>query len=879
MRVAQIRSQFLEFFREKGHEVVASSPVVPHEDPTLLFANAGMNQFKSVFTGEEQRAYSRACSSQKCIRAGGKHNDLENVGYTARHLTFFEMLGNFSFGDYFKEDACAWAWELVTEKFGIDGDRIWISVYDQDDDARQIWADRVGVPVDRIVGLGDKDNFWSMGDVGPCGPCSELHVDRGDQHACGPDCALGVCDCDRWMEIWNLVFMQFEQQADGSRIALPSPSIDTGMGLERITMVLQQKNTVFETDLLAGIIDRIADATGVATSTGPEGTPHRVIADHLRSLSFAIADGAFPSNEERGYVLRRILRRASRYGYKLGMETPFIHQLVGDLVSEMSDAYPELLERQPLIEKLVHAEEEQFLRTLKTGMTRFDDEVVRIGGGDQNQFPSSAAFFLHDSCGFPIDLTEQMAREVNLEVDRDGFDQLMEQQRSRSRAGSKVGVSSQEISAAANRHTGVGDTEFVGYQASEAEAAISTLITDGDQVLLVLDRTPFYAESGGQVADTGHIEGNGFQLEVLDCQKNNEGTFFHSIRFVEGEAGQLEEGAEVNCKVNPERRQHIVRNHTATHLLHAALREVVGDHVQQKGSLVSPERLRFDISHYEKVTADQLLAVEEIVQQWVLRDVEVQIHDDIQIEDAKSRGAMALFGEKYGDRVRLVEVADFSLELCGGIHCQRTGEIGPVVIVHEGSVSSGVRRIEALTGVEGARRTRADENLLQDLAATLRVPREDLKQRIEGLVTENRSLKDGKGTQPSRNLLTELDAGHGQVIRAGSAELVIATWQDAPQEQLLQVADALKRRGGDRAFILVSAGDEEIRFIVGTSESVPRGTVHAGQIAKLGAGILGGGGGGRPDMAQAGGKEVDRLAEAIDEMSRSLHDSLAGKGS
>ncbi|NRA76020.1 MAG: alanine--tRNA ligase [Planctomycetes bacterium] len=878
MRVAEIRSRFLEFFRDNGHEVVASSPVVPADDPTLLFANAGMNQFKGVFTGRETRENSRACSSQKCIRAGGKHNDLENVGYTARHLTFFEMLGNFSFGDYFKKDACPWAWQLITEGFGIDPDRLWVSIYQDDDEARQIWADHVGVDPARIIGLGKKDNFWSMGDVGPCGPCSEIHVDRGAGSSCGSDCALGVCDCDRWMEIWNLVFMQYEQQAGGSRIDLPSPSIDTGMGLERITMILQEKETVFEIDLLAGIIDKIGEVTGVAPSNGPEGTPHRVISDHLRSLCFAIADGAFPSNEERGYVLRRILRRASRYGYKLGMERPFIHELVAHLVSEMGDAYPELEERRPLIEKLIHSEEEQFLRTLKTGMTRFDEEVDTLRSAGGEQFPAPAAFFLHDSCGFPIDLTEQMAREVELEVDKEGFDHLMDQQRTRSRQGSKVILSSETNSAIAGC-TGLGATEFLGYHQLESEASVVSFMSEEDQSLLVLDQTPFYAESGGQVADTGVIEASGCRLEVIDCQKNSEGTYVHVVHAVEGELPELSPGTEVSCQVDGERRSDVVRNHTATHLLHAALRVVVGDHVQQKGSLVAPERLRFDISHYEKVNPEQLTEVEEIVQEWILRDAEVQIHDDIPLEEAKKRGAMALFGEKYGDRVRMVEIPEFSLELCGGLHCQRTGEIGPMMIVGEGSVASGVRRIEALTGVEGARRVRADEDLLQSLAAKLRTPREDLEQRIEGLVAENRALKGGKGVASDRDLLAELDSGYGERRTVGSGEVVIATWKDAPQEQLLVVADALKHRAGERAFILASSGDDGIRFIVGTSEALPSGTVHAGHVASEGAEILGGGGGGRPDMAQAGGKAVERLDEALEAMARSLQDSIAGNGS
>ncbi len=878
MRVAEIRSRFLDFFRDHDHEVVASSPVVPHDDPTLLFANAGMNQFKGVFTGQETRDRLRACSSQKCIRAGGKHNDLENVGYTARHLTFFEMLGNFSFGDYFKQEACPWAWQLVTEGFGVDPDRLWISVYQDDDEARQIWADLVGVDPARIVGLGEKDNFWSMGDVGPCGPCSEIHVDRGAASSCGTDCALGVCDCDRWMEIWNLVFMQYEQQADGGRIDLPRPSIDTGMGLERITMILQEKETVFETDLLAGIIDNIGEVTGVAPSSGPEGTPHRVISDHLRSLCFAIADGAFPSNEDRGYVLRRILRRASRYGYKLGVERPFIHELVAHLVSEMGPAFPELVERRPLIEKLIHSEEEQFLRTLKTGMTRFDEEVETVRSGGGAQFPAPAAFFLHDSCGFPIDLTQQMAREVQLEVDRVEFDQLMEQQRTRSRKGSKAEVASHDA-AGLMASEGLEATGFVGYQQQQAESRVISVQSDGDRHVLVLDRTPFYAESGGQVCDTGVIECNGRELEVVDCQKNSDGCFFHVVQTSEGDPLTLAEGDEVHCRVDGKRRLDVIRNHTATHLLHAALREVVGDHVQQKGSLVAPDRLRFDISHYEKVSPQQLVDVEGIVQDWILRDAEVQIHDDISIDEAKSRGAMALFGEKYGDRVRMVEIPDFSLELCGGIHCQRTGEIGPMVIIGEGSVSSGVRRVEALTGIESARRVRADQNLLQDLATLLRSPREDLQQRIESLVQENRALKDGKGGATERDLLAELDSGHGETRSAGSGEVVIAAWKSAPQEQLLKVADALKRRAGERAFILASSDEEGVRFIVGTSEALPSGRVHAGNVAREGAGILGGGGGGRPDMAQAGGKAVDKLDEALEAMARSLQGSLQGIGS
>ncbi|OUU26262.1 MAG: alanine--tRNA ligase [Planctomycetia bacterium TMED53] len=878
MRVKEIRSLFLDYFESLGHERVISSPVVPHEDPTLLFTNAGMNQFKGVFTGQETREIPRACSSQKCIRAGGKHNDLENVGYTARHLTFFEMLGNFSFGDYFKKEACSWAWELITERYGIDADLLWISVYEDDDEAREIWRDHVGVSADRIVGLGVKDNFWSMGDTGPCGPCSELHVDRGEARSCGSDCALGVCDCDRWMEIWNLVFMQFEQRGPGDRIALPKPSIDTGMGLERITMIMQDKDDVYETDLLATLIDGIGEITGVAPRSGPEGIPHRVISDHIRSLSFAIADGAFPSNEERGYVLRRILRRASRYGYKLGMEKPFLYELVPLLSSEMGEAFPELLERQELITKLIFKEEEQFLRTLKTGMTRFDEEVAQMAQSKVKHFPAPAAFFLHDSCGFPIDLTEQMAREVELEVDRPGFEKLMEEQRTRSRVGNKVGVAVQ--SSDSPGHSGDwGETEFLGYVTGEAEGRLLSCSGEGDRGTLVLDRTPFYAESGGQVADKGTIQIGNHRLPVIDCQKDGQGTFFHTVDLSGVEAAALQAGETVHASVDLQRRQHIQRNHTATHLLHAALRQVVGDHVQQKGSLVSPDRLRFDISHYEKVSPEQLREVEGIVQDWILLDQEVCIHSEVPIEEAKSRGAMALFGEKYGDRVRMVEIGDFSIELCGGIHCGHTGEIGPMMITAEGSVSSGVRRVEALTGEEGSRRMRENEDLLQEIALTLKSSRDELKDRLTAVLKENRQLREGKGgAAPTRDLLSDLESGHGQRISAGAGEVVVAHWSDAPQDQLLVVADSLKRKKGLRAFLLASTGEEGVRFICGTSEEVPKGQIHCGQIAKVGAGILGGGGGGRPEMAQAGGKELDKLDDALSAMAGELAEGLTGIG-
>ncbi|MFQ5655013.1 MAG: alanine--tRNA ligase, partial [Planctomycetota bacterium] len=849
MRASDIRSRFLEFFRERGHEVVPSSPVVPHDDPTLLFANAGMNQFKGVFTGADQRACSRAATSQKCIRAGGKHNDLENVGYTARHLTFFEMLGNFSFGDYFKSEACRWAWELVTGVYGIDPARLWITIYKDDEEARRIWHGEVGIVEERILGLGEKDNYWSMGDVGPCGPCSEIHFDRGEAAACGPGCAIGVCDCDRYLEIWNLVFMQFEQRADGTRVPLPSPSIDTGMGLERMAMVLQGVDSVYRTDLLSGLVDEIGRVTGVPPTDGPEGTAHRVIADHIRSLTFAIADGAFPSNADRGYVLRRILRRAARYGYKLGREEPFIHGLVARLADEMGHAYPEVREQQAHIEERIAAEEEQFDRTLRMGMERFEAEVARMKKEGSSVFGAEPAFSLHDTCGFPIDLTEQMCREQGYSLDREGFDRLMDEQRKRSRVVSATAGASGGSQASAEARVlrgfqGVPPTRFIGYRHLEGEARVLAASTsEHDDLQLVLDTTPFYGEAGGQVGDTGILEGNDFRTRVVDTRRTAEGVIVHHARLEEGDPTAIRKRVKVRTAVDGDRRAAIVRNHTATHLLHAALRGVLGKHVQQKGSLVAPERLRFDISHYEGIAEPLLREVEGIVQEQVLLDVELAIEEGVPVKEALGRGAMALFGEKYGDRVRVVEIPEFSVELCGGTHCRRTGEIGGFVIVGEGSVSSGVRRIEALTGKEAQRRVRQGEDLLKELGMLLKSPREGLLERAAGLLQENRELREGKGRRERRNIIEELNAGAGERSEAGGCEIRTAEFPGASMDELLAAGDALRRRAGPRVFILATQDDDGVRFLVGSSRDLPKGTVHCGRIAKQGAAILGGGGG------------------------------------
>ncbi|MEM7164726.1 MAG: alanine--tRNA ligase [Planctomycetota bacterium] len=857
MRAAEIRKKFLEFFRERDHEMVPSSPVVPLDDPTLLFANAGMNQFKSVFTGAETRDYVRAASTQKCIRAGGKHNDLENVGYTARHLTFFEMLGNFSFGDYFKSDACRWAWELVTEGFGIDKKDLWITVYHEDDEARAVWRDEVGIADDRIVGLGAADNYWSMGDVGPCGPCSEIFFDRGDAAACGPKCALGVCDCDRYMEIWNLVFMQFEKHPDGTQTALPKPSIDTGMGLERISMVLQQKESVFDTDALAAIMNEIATITGRPYDTGDAGTPHRVIADHVRSLTFAIADGAYPSNEGRGYVLRRILRRAARYGYKLGMEEAFIYRLVEFLGREMGEAFPELIERQEVIAKLIRSEEEQFGRTLNQGMTRFGDVSDRLGKGEA--FPAAEAFFLHDTCGFPIDLTEQMCREQGLDVDKAGYETLMAQQKERSRK--STSATTESAGATVVKISTTEPTVFTGYQEFQGNGQVREVLATPGRFQIVLDATPFYAESGGQVGDTGTIASGDFRLRVTGTKKQD-GVFVHDCELDGGDPEAVRADVTVETAVDAERRLAIHRNHTATHLVHAALRDVLGDHVQQKGSLVAPDRLRFDVSHFEKVSADELREVERRVQEQILQDTAIEV-TECDKDEALARGAMAFFGEKYGDKVRVVQIGDYSLELCGGAHCARTGEIGGFLFVHEGSVSSGVRRVEALTGTGTLERVRDAEDILRDVCGSLKTDRDALGERIEGLLQEIKDLKTANKKSAQKDLLAEIDGGAGDRWSEGGREVIAASWEGADMDEILRVADALKRRDGERVFVLASYDDGGVRFLVGSSAAVKKGQVHCGNIARDGAKTLGGGGGGRPDMAQAGGKDVAKLAEAM----------------
>ncbi len=869
MKAAQIRQKFLDFFRAHDHEIVHSSPVVPHNDPTLLFANAGMNQFKSVFTGEEERNYTRAATTQKCVRAGGKHNDLENVGFTARHLTFFEMLGNFSFGDYFKPEACRYAWDLVTDGLGLDPKNLWVTVFREDQEAREIWRDEIGVANDRIVDMGEKDNFWSMGDTGPCGPCSEIFVDRGEDKRCGPECGLGLCDCDRYLEFWNLVFMQYERTAEGDTVPLPKPSIDTGMGLERIALLLQGKSSVFETDLLARLVEEVAQITG-RVYRPDEGTAHHVIAEHVRTHAIAIADGAYPSNEDAGYVLRRILRRASRFGDRLGMEQPFIYRLVQPLIEEMGEAFPELAQRRTIIEERIQAEEESFLKTLRRGVVRFEEEAEKLARAGAEVFSGGTAFFLHDTCGFPIDLTQQMAKERDLTVDLAEYNRLMDDQKERARQSRKTAVS--DHSADLSGYDDLPATHFLGYQEYEAEGEVLVARESESEVEVVLDRTPFYGEGGGQVGDTGVLENDEVAVRVTDTLKTGAGVFVHRGRLERGSLSSLV-GQRLRATIDVDRRLAIQRNHTATHLMHAALREVLGDHVQQKGSLVEPGRLRFDVSHFSKVTPEEVTQIERRVQAEVLKDTDL-VTGIYPKEEALARGALAFFGDKYGDEVRVVEIPGFSVELCGGAHVRRTGEIGSFLIVSEGAVSAGVRRIEAITGEATQHRLRADEDLILSLSRGLGVTRDELEARVQSLVKENRDLKSGKSQMGAGDVEAQFDR-NAEVTTIGSSEVVTCQFEGAPAEALLEVADRLKRRPGARYFVLLSVLEEGVRFVVGHSADAKKGSIHSGKIAKEGATRLGGGGGGRPEMAQAGGKDREKAGEALRLMRDEIVEALS----
>ncbi len=851
MNSREIRETFLRYFQERGHEILPSSAVIPEADPTLLFANAGMNQFKDIFTGRRKASMPRAATVQKCIRAGGKHSDLDNVGYTTRHLTFFEMLGNFSFGDYFKEGAIEFGWDLLTSVFGLDPDRLWVTVYRDDDEAREIWRRRIGVSEERIVGLGEKDNYWTMGDVGPCGPCSEIHLDRGERY--GTE-SLGESDGERFLEIWNLVFMQYEQREDGEKVSLARPSIDTGMGIERLALVLQGVDTIFETDILRSIITRVEELTGVEHDSGPDSVPHRVIADHIRSLVFALADGGEPSNEGRGYVLRRILRRAARYARKLvGSGEPLLCRLVDTVLETMESAYPEIRARKKYIERAIRSEEERFGRTLDQGLEQFEGVVSRLGAGGQKVIPGKDAFLLYDTFGFPIDLVEQMAAERDLEVDLAGYDSEMAKQKERSRRGQQFSVTATQDGREFLDLDSVPPTHFVGYESAVCEAEVLAAIEAGEDTWhVILSHSPFYAESGGQVGDSGRItiSSEGLCLRVEATHKDSD-RWIHTVRLAEGDAEALRSGAVVEARIDTDRRAAVEKNHTATHLLHAALRQVLGEHVHQKGSLVDSAHLRFDVTHFSQISPQERQRAEEIVQREISRNAAIETFET-DYDDAVNRGAMALFGEKYGDRVRVVRIGEFSMELCGGTHVTRTGDIGGFALLSEGSVSAGVRRVEAVTDESATRLYQEHARLIQELASSLRVPGDQILERVEKLQEEVKRLRSERGrASPAADASTVEHRLLGEGDEA--IDLHSGLLESGGRAAALEVYDRLKARSRRAVFVLLAHEGEKLAAVVAVSPELVKGGLSAKKIFDAGKEPIGGRGGGRPEMVQGGG--------------------------
>ncbi|WP_020410488.1 alanine--tRNA ligase [Hahella ganghwensis] len=864
MKSSDIRNAFLKFFQQNGHEIVSSSSLVPADDPTLLFTNAGMNQFKDVFLGKDKRSYSRATTSQKCVRAGGKHNDLENVGYTARHHTFFEMLGNFSFGDYFKKEAIHFAWDFLTSPdwLNIPSEKLWVTVYAEDDESYDLWNKDIGVPADRIVRIGDNkgakyasDNFWQMGDTGPCGPCTEVFFDHGPEVAGGPPGSPDE-DGDRYIEIWNVVFMQFNRQADGEMLPLPKPSVDTGMGLERISAVLQHVHSNYEIDLFQDLLNAASKVLGGVATTE---SSLRVIADHIRSCSFLIADGVMPSNEGRGFVLRRIIRRAARHGNKLGAQEPFFHKLVGALVDLMGDAFPELARGREQIEKVLQQEEEQFAKTLDKGLRLLEQDIAELEG---SVIPGQTVFTLYDTYGFPVDLTNDIARERGLELDIDGYEVAMEAQRERARAASKFGV---DYNAGLDLDVA---TEFTGYRELSGSHQVEAMLVDGQGVqalesgqkgILVLDRTPFYAESGGQVGDTGLIKVGDSEFVVEDTQK--EGAAILHIGRVS--KGRISQGDQVSVEVDRHKRQATALNHSATHLMHEALRRVLGEHVVQKGSLVDAEKLRFDFAHYEAVTPEQLRQVEEIVNDQIRANADVST-ELMDMESAKKRGAMALFGEKYGETVRVLAMGedDFSVELCGGTHVKRTGDIGSFMITSESGISSGVRRIEAVTGQNAERWVKAGEQSLKEIAGLVKGSRESVLEKVKALMERNRALE--KDLEQAKSKLAAAAGGDlaASAKDVNGLKVLAARLDGVERKALMDTVDQLKNKLGQGAVVLASVEDGKISIVAGVTKS-ETGKVKAGDLVKLVAEQVGGKGGGRPDMAQGGGTDVAKLDEAL----------------
>ena len=865
----EIRSQFLNFFAANDHTIIESSSLIPQDDPTLLFTNSGMVQFKRVFMGEEKRDYTRASTCQRCVRAGGKHNDLENVGHTARHHTFFEMLGNFSFGDYFKEDAILMAWEFLTVHLGMDNEKLWVSVFEDDDEAFALWEKVEDLPKGRIVRLGEADNFWAMGDTGPCGPCSEIHIDQGPEVGCGkPDCAIG-CDCDRYLELWNLVFMQFYRDEAGKMTPLPKPSIDTGMGLERVAAVLQGKHNNFESDLFTGLISKITELSGkVYGQDGRFDTAMRVIADHSRATAFLVADGMLPSNEGRGYVLRRIMRRAVRFGRSLGLERLFLAEITAEVVKVMGQAYPHLTESANLLAKVVNNEEQRFRETLDNGLAMLNTEINRLKKEGSSVVPGVFIFKLYDTYGFPVDIVRDVALEQDFSIDEQGFARAMEEQRTLSKkswkGGSLVTMPPGVKMLVAEGHK----TQFVGYKTHRTASVIKSLIgregettgevTQGEHVSIFCPETPFYAEAGGQIGDQGEIVGPNGAARVLDTVIVADGVILHEAEVTEG---SLSLDEPVKLKVMEGRRQRIACNHSATHILHAAMKLILGDHIKQSGSLVTPERLRFDFTHFSPITPEELTKIEKIANEEIRANSPLDT-EMLAREEAVKSGAVALFGEKYGDKVRVVSIGNFSKELCGGTHVRATGEIGLLKITAETGIAAGIRRIEAVTGPDAFTVFQAREKQLADLANLLKVPAENLEVKIEKLLNANKDLEKEVSRLTARLALTNIDNLIGNAETVNGVRVVVAkVILDSPKT-LREMGDKIRDKLGSGLVVLGGEYQGKAALLAMVTKDLVD-TYRAGNIIREVAAMVGGKGGGRPDMAQAGGPYPDKLDEAL----------------
>ncbi len=867
MTANEIRQQFIDFFVSKGHTFVPSAPVIPQDDPTLLFTNAGMNQFKDIFLGKGKRDYTRAVNSQKCIRVSGKHNDLEEVGRDTYHHTFFEMLGNWSFGDYYKKEAIEWAWELLTEVWKLPKEKLYATVHHTDDEAAELWKKVTDIAPEHVLKFGDKDNFWEMGPVGPCGPCSEIHIDlgeafcdkKGEKHTCGVN-----GDCGRYIELWNLVFIQFNRDEQGELHPLPAKHVDTGAGFERLVAVLQGKNSNYDTDVFMPILEAIGQLVGQDYHQSPEQMAFRVIADHIRMLTFSIADGGLPSNEGRGYVMRRILRRAARYGRKLNLHEPFMYKLVPTVVQMMGDVYPEIRERQEHIMAVIRSEEEHFNQTLDRGLEIFEKIKNDLKQRGETVIPGNEVFRLYDTYGFPVDLTRILAEENGLTLDMKGFEEQMEQQRQRARAASKFVMDEDEQEWIVLKEGP--DSQFVGYEKLSVETQIMRYRQTGEHLQVVLQETPFYAESGGQVGDKGTIKGKKFTLQVVDTQKEGD----HIVHLCQPVNNFQPEDGKVQAEVLSSARRSTQKNHTATHLLHAALRQVLGTHVTQAGSLVEPERLRFDFTHYDKLTAEQICEIEQIVNRKIQENIPLQITFE-KFSEAKKKGAMALFGEKYGDVVRTIKIDDFSFELCGGTHVQATGEIGVFIILYEAGIAAGVRRIEAITGEKAVAYIQNSKHILQQLSDTLNASNDELLPKVEQLLNEKRQLEKELQKARAARLQAGVDELLAQAQTVNGLNLLIHEFTDVNMDQLKSLGDKLREKAKNLVALLITENEQKLNMVCVVSDDLIQSKkLNAGNLVREVAKQVGGGGGGRPHLATAGGKQVQNKDKAIQYLKKLL---------